>query len=52
MVQSLISCGSLLDVRNVDGNTPLLISILEDQETIALSFVSKSRMGPDKTRVY
>lgn len=52
MVQSLIRCGSLLDVRNDAGNTPLITSILEKQEPIALSFASLSRLGPNHVRVY
>lgn len=52
MVQSLIRCGSLLDVRDNAGNTPLMTSILEKQEPIALSFASLSRLGPNHLRVY
>ena len=52
MVQSLIRCGSLLDTRNNQGNTPLMVSILEKQEPIALSFASLSRIGPNRVRVY
>lgn len=52
MVQSLMKCGALLDVRNNEGNTPLMISIEMKQEPIALLFASLSRMGPDHSRVY
>lgn len=52
MVQSLIRCGSLLDVRDNAGNTPLMTSILEKQEPVALSFASLSRLGPNHLRVY
>lgn len=52
MVQSLLKCGALLDVRNRNGNTPLMISIEMKQEPIALSFAALSRMGPDHSRVY
>lgn len=52
MVQSLIRCGSLLDTRNNQGNTPLMVSILEKQEPIALFFASLSRIGPNHARVY
>lgn len=52
MVQSLVRCGSLLDVRNNTGDTPLITSILEKQEPIALSFASLSRLGPNNVRVY
>ena len=52
MVQSLIRCGSLLDVRNNQGDTPLMVSVQEKQEPIALSFASLSRLGPNHMRVY
>lgn len=44
--------GSLLDVRNNRGDSPLMVAIQEHQESIAVSFLSYSRVGPNRTRVY
>ena len=52
MVQMLMRCGSLLDVWNNHGDTPLMVAIQEHQELIAISFSSYSRVGPNRTRVY
>ena len=52
MVHKLMQSGSLLDVRNNRGDTPLMVAIQERQEAIAVLFLSYSRVGPNRTRVY
>ena len=52
MVHKLMQSGSLLDVRNNHGDTPLMVAIQERQESIAVLFLSYSRVGPNRTRVY
>ena len=52
MVHKLLQSGSLLDVRNNRGDSPLMVAIQERQEAIAVLFLSYSRVGPNRTRVY
>lgn len=52
MVTELMRCGALLDVRNNNGDTPLMVCIQEKQKMMALSMLAFSRMGPAHTRVY